>query len=333
MGKKDVIAKEYLATAERIADFLTRELFGGSRTIFPSDILEMDSAAAGIYKEKNTVINVRVSTKDLVRGVRFGLHVLLLSVEEQSDIHYAMPLKVMKGDTAIYDRQWRSIRRKHQQKKDLAGAEYLSGFGKDDRLFPVLTMVLYFGEKEWDGPVCLKDMMDLNVFPPEVRRHIADYPIYLVQVRRYPHPEYFRTDLKCVFGFLKYTSDPEGLKTYIKKNEEDFTHLSEDAYDMIAVMSKTKALENLKKDANKEEEEYDMCYAIDMLEKQSEERGIKLGTKRGIKRGIKLGTEQGIKLAKDVFLLSHKGASREEIAKRLKLSIDEVRNILDEEIN
>ncbi len=81
----------------------------------------------------------------------------------------------------------------------------------------------------------------------------------------------------------------------------------------IAVTSKTKALENLKKDANKEEEEYDMCYAIDMLEKQSEERGIKL--------------------AKDVFLLSHKGASREEIAKRLKLSIDEVRNILDEEIN
>ena len=51
-----------------------------------------------------------------------------------------------------------------------------------------------------------------------------------------------------------YTSDPEGLKSYIQENETAFTHLPEDAYDMIAVMSKTKALKNLKKDRHKEVE-------------------------------------------------------------------------------
>lgn len=109
MGKKDAISKAYLASAERIADFLTRELFQGRYTLLPSDILEMDSVGAGIYKEDPAMIAVHVSAKDLVRGVRFGLHILLLSVEEQSDIHYAMPLKVMKGDAALYDGQWRTL--------------------------------------------------------------------------------------------------------------------------------------------------------------------------------------------------------------------------------
>ena len=114
-----------------------------------------------------------------------------------------------------------------------------------------------------------------------------------------------------------YTSDPEGLKSYIQENETAFTHLPEDAYDMIAVMSKTKALENLKKDRHKEVEEvYDMCYAIDMLEKQSEERGIKYG----------------ITLAKSVFLLNSNGVSKDEIAQKLNISIDKVESILDDTI-
>ena len=86
-------------------------------------------------------------------------------------------------------------------------------------------------------------------------------------------------------------------------------------------MSKTKALGNLKKDANKEEKEaYDMCYAIDMLEKQSEERGIHLGI------------EHGIALAKNVYLLNSSGVSKDEIAQKLNISIDKVKSILDDTI-
>ncbi len=78
-------------------------------------------------------------------------------------------------------------------------------------------------------------------------------------------------------------------------------------------MSKTKALENLKKDRHKEVEEvYDMCYAIDMLEKPSEERGIAL--------------------AKNVFLLNSSGVSKDEIAQKLNISIDKVESILDDTI-
>lgn len=53
---------------------------------------------------------------------------------------------------------------------------------------------------------------------------------------------------------------------------------------MIASMSKTGELKELKKDVE-QTENYDMCKEIDMMvadgEKRGEERGIKLGEKRG----------------------------------------------------
>ena len=101
-----------------------------------SDIMELDSTAASTLKEEDNIVNVRVVAKDLVRKVRFGIQVMLFAIEEQSDIHYAMPLKVLNGDAALYDKQWSGIRREHKRKKDLSGAEYISGFGREDHLVP-----------------------------------------------------------------------------------------------------------------------------------------------------------------------------------------------------
>lgn len=130
--------------------------------------------------------------------------------------------------------------------KDLGGAEYLSGFGREDRLVPVFTAVIYFGEEKWDGPTRLKEMMDLDMVPEEVRGKIADYPIHLIDVRRYPHAERFRTDLRLVFGFLQRASEPKALTGFIGENTKEFSSLTEDTYDMIAVMSGTGELTKLK---------------------------------------------------------------------------------------
>ena len=115
-------------------------------------------------------------------------------------------------------RQWSVIRREHKRKKDLRGAEYLSGFGREDHLVPVLSVGTVFRRAGMDGPLCLKEMMDLNTLPEEVREKIADYSVHLIDVRRYPHAERFRTDLKLVFGFLQRASEPEELTEFIEEN-------------------------------------------------------------------------------------------------------------------
>ena len=197
-------------------------------------------------------------------------------------------------------------------------------------------MVLYFGEQKWDGPLCLKEMMDLSTLPEEVREKIADYPVHLIDVRRYPHAERFRTDLKLVFGFLQRASEPEELTEFIEENTKEFSSLTEDAYDMIASMSKTGELKELKKDVG--QEDYNMCKAIDMMVAESREKGIKLGEARGIKlgeergeaRGIRLGEARGIETGRNIFRLYKKGYKQNEIAETLKISLERVKEFLEE---
>ena len=131
--------------------------------------------------------------------------------------------------------------------------------------------------------------------------------------------------LNLVFGFLQRASEPEELTEFIEENTKEFSSLTEDAYDMIASMSKTGELKELKKDVE-QTEDYDMCKAIDMMvadgEKRGEARGIKLGEERGEARGIETG--------RNIFRLYKKGYKQNEIAESLKISLERVKEFLEE---
>ena len=131
--------------------------------------------------------------------------------------------------------------------------------------------------------------------------------------------------LKLVFGFLQRASEPEELTEFIDENTKEFSSLTEDAYDMIASMSKTGELKELKKDVE-QTEDYDMCKAIDMMvadgEKRGEARGIKLGEERGEARGIETD--------RNIFRLYKKGYKQNEIAEALKISLERVKEFLEE---
>ncbi len=67
---------------------------------------------------------------------------------------------------------------------------------KGDRIKPVLTLVVYYGEKPWDGPLNLGDMLDI---PPVFRPLFNDQRIHLIQVRdfngqQFENPVRFPTD-------------------------------------------------------------------------------------------------------------------------------------------
>jgi hypothetical protein len=237
---------------------------------------------------KSYGIKSRVLIRDVVRKVDLGMQVVLISLENQTDIHYAMPIRVMDADASIYRRQWKQKSAEHRKNKDLKGAEFLSGFSKKDKLMPTLTLVIYFGSTPWDGPKNLKDMMDLSGLPEYLRSMIADYPIQLLEVRKYEHPEYFHTDLQYVFGFLKNASNQEKLAEYVEEHEAEFSNIDEQAYDMISCMSKSSELKIIKR--NYQEDEgggVNMCQAIKDMIAEGKKEGIKEGKREGIKEGEK----------------------------------------------
>ena len=52
---------------------------------------------------------------------------------------------------------------------------------KEDRFIPVVTIVVYYGEKEWDGALSLKQMMTI---PKEMENIVNDYKMKLVEARQ-----------------------------------------------------------------------------------------------------------------------------------------------------
>lgn len=262
MQVKDVVSIEFFEKPERFADLLNGDLFGGKPVVRPEDVRERNRTAARIRKKNRRIAGKEIE-RDVVRSVSLGVKLVLVSLENQSDIHYAMPLRVMNGESVRYDAQWRKIRNVHKEKKDLKGAEFLSGFAKEDKLVPELTIVLYYGEEPWDAPRCLKEMLDLSELPKELETLVADYPMHLIEIRKYPNPERFQTDLRYVFEFLQNADDGDKLETYVTTHKAELSKLAEDTYDLINAMANTELLDEIKENNKNVTGGYNMCKGME----------------------------------------------------------------------
>ncbi len=263
MQEKDVVSIDYLSEPERLADLVNGYVCQGEGIFQPNDIHKVERSVARIGRQSGEIY-AQVITADVVCRLVKGMHIALIMLENQTDIHYAMPIRVMNLESASYHKQWRKAAKRHKKNKDLQGAEYLSGFAKGEQLLPAIIIVLYFGKKPWDGPKNVRDMLNVKSLPESMQKMIVDYPIHLLEVREYKEIEQFRSDLQYVFGFLQKEKDKEGLATYVKEHKDVFANLQEDAYDMISVMSHSEQLQEIKRQEDKGGK-YNMCQAIDEM--------------------------------------------------------------------
>lgn len=310
MQEKDKQSIHYLSDPARIADLLNTYLYHGKQLLSSDNIRERtrDSFANEI-KEKKTAIKMII--RDIVKEIQTEAHVILIALENQSGVHYAMPLRIMRGDAFSYQEQWSKITKEHRLKNDLNGDEFISGFAKDDKLVPIITICLYLGEAPWDGPRCLKDILQLEGLPEEICERVADYPLNLVEINNFSDIEQLRSDLRVVFGFLQRRNDGPALKSYVDENENAFQNLPEDAYDFLSVFSNTKELDEIKTIHNKEGE-CDMCKAIQDLMEHGRNEGI----------------NKGIQLTAQVIHMNADGKNETTIATLCEIPIEKVREIL-----
>ena len=264
MREKDAVSREFFEDPVRFADLLNGYVYGGQQMITAEDVRELKPTVLRIHSKKG-VIEAQAVTADVVKEVSQDVRVTVVSLENQTDVHYAMPVRVMNAESAYYHSQWRNIAKKHEQERDLGGAEFLSGFAKEDKLVPMITIVVYWGKDVWDGPRCMKEMLKIKEYPLELQSLIADYPIHLLEIRKYEQLDKFHTDIQYVFGFLQREMDKEELKTYVHQHREFFSQLTTDAYDVISVISHSKMLIDRKNEFEAEGGEYNMCRAIEEM--------------------------------------------------------------------
>ena len=172
---KDTINKRYLSDNRRYADLINGFVFHGEQAIVPDTLMDMDSQT-GIWKENRYTKEVPAAGKsrgrgrgsrDLVRKAAIGINFAVIGIEKQEEVHYLMPLRAMGYDAAEYERQAAGIGKEVRRLAGISSAEFLSGFRKDSRLYPCITLVLYFGE-EWDGSRDLHGIINFKDIPEKL---------------------------------------------------------------------------------------------------------------------------------------------------------------------
>ena len=276
---KDVTAKKCLSVNERYADLLNALLFGGEQRITADDLQEMDSQHWSIQEKKS---KYRQLYRDMIKKVAFGVNFSLIGIENQKLVHYLMPLRTMEYDTASYRRQASAIAKVARDMPNLSDTEFISGFRKEDRLHPCITIVLYYGD-EWDGAKSLHELLDFRDIPEALHRYVNDYKVHIFDIMKLDTST-FRTDLKQIFDFLQCTKNRDRLKELVE-SDSVYQELDEDVYDMIVAYTKANKFISIKNKYEKEGK-IDMCQALNELLEDSRMIGIEQGTEQVLFRMV-----------------------------------------------
>ena len=293
MGRKDIIAKDYMSTNKYFADVVNFIVFDGDQVVDPDRLQEVDTAEL-VLPGGITAPEPKQKFRDVLKLWRAvyddNAAYVLFGVENQNSVHYAMPVKSGLYDFMNYAKQVENTGKAYKKKKGavrFTGAEYLSGFRKDDRLRPVITVVVYFGADEWNAPRALFDM-----FPETVDKRILaaanDYRINLISPAEITEEKFglFATDLGKVMEYIKWsTGRPEyaALYTLFNSMDMDSARLANELTD-----SGLNLLEAMGEGGN-----VNMCNAIEMRMTKARLEGVEQGLEQGRKEGREEGRKEG----------------------------------------
>lgn len=208
---QDLTLKQFWRDNDRFADLFNAVLFHGESIIHPKDLSEMDTDVSTQISTKEGTKTIR-RYRDVIKKSSMGADFAILGLENQSAIHYGMPLRTMVYDALNYQKEYDAVTQKNKREKRSSPEEFLSGFKKSDRLHPVFSIILYYNDAAWSGPKSLKDMM--VPMPPQLSECFFDYPMRLVQIPDTAGYHFLHPDVDAVFDILRliYEKDYSKLR-------------------------------------------------------------------------------------------------------------------------
>ena len=222
MGVIDTEGKQYFSNNLFFADMFNFLLYDGKSVIQPDKLKQLDTTEIAIPYGNGARIPIQ-KYRDLLKLWSAMMDdtavYVMLGAELQSKIHYAMPIKKGLYDMLGYARQVEEARNSYKKKDNpqgdlyvdgetlkikLTSEEFLSGFRKGDRLIPIITATVFLSADEWDGPLDLHDMLDVQ--NKDLLKFVPNYPINLIAPAYIKDNDFnkFGTDLGLAMKVLKY---------------------------------------------------------------------------------------------------------------------------------
>ena len=289
MGNIDAESKKYMSDNAHFADAFNYLIYDGKPVIDPNSLSPLDPTEI-VIPYGNEAREPEQRYRDVLKlwqAMTDGEAIYaVLGGELQDKVHYAMPVKDMLYDAMHYAKQVEEAKKSYrdqdqkEEKIKLTSSEFLSGFRKGDKLMPVITLVIFLGTSEWDGPRSIHDM--LSTKNERLLQFVPDYRIHLIAPAHMADEDFlkFRTGFGQVLQYIKYSKDKEKLYQ-VTHEEKRFSELDEDSANLINTVTGSGLKFEVKGGR------VNMCTAIDEMRKESRNEGRQEGRDEGILSSLK----------------------------------------------
>ena len=256
MGEKDLAQKTLEAYNDVFADIVNVLLFDGKQLVQENE-LEQESPDS-IYKVDGKLHELK---RDVAKYWKHNnIRIALVGLENQIETDKYMPIRVMNYDATAYRQQLLN-----QYKTDPKTGKQLKKKNADP-IYPVITLVLYFGNIPWKK---YRTLLDIVEVPEELKPYVSDYNTNIFEISWLTEEQVnkFKSDFKIV---ADYFVQVRTNKDY-KPSPQKIKHVNE-VLQLMSVFTNDNRFEEVQNSYIKGEEAT-MCEVLDKIVARGEARG------------------------------------------------------------
>ncbi len=300
----DTTEKVRLQNNNLFSDMVNGILFHGNCLIDPIHLHSYDS-------HESTYIHLFGinRTRDMIKKYEDG-YIILIGIENQSQVDETMPIRLLGYDFINYMNQQKVFYRdyklitKHNKKypKDKKKLPKLE-------LYPVISIVINYGERRWNKSTTLKGMM--KKIPKVFEGYINDWEIKVVDIIDVDYKNFRHKDNQDLVLGIQRLYESNGEVEVLEEIDMSY----ETAIELFSITNSRDMLEIVR---GMKKEEFDMCTAMEIFKKKTEGIGFEKGKNAGIEKGR---NEREIELVMNMY---NHGMNVGDIAKYTNISQDEI---------
>ncbi|MBR5401002.1 MAG: Rpn family recombination-promoting nuclease/putative transposase [Treponema sp.] len=243
MGAKDITEKNLEAFNDVFADIVNVLLFKGNKIMKEKDL---ESAAKdSMFKADG---KIHQQERDVSKFWKNGeVRISILGFENQTVQDPNMPLRVISYDGASYKQQLLDSDKEKKKKN----------------LYPVVTLVLYFGtEEKWSTH---KNLLSCFKVPEELKPFINDYKINVFNIAWLSDKtiDMFQSDFKIVAKYFQTVR----LKKDYKGSTEEIKHVDA-LLKMLSALTGDNSFEEVYNDGNLKKGGVTMCEVVEKIKNE-----------------------------------------------------------------
>lgn len=326
MARFDVNTKNYLSDNMRFAELINGALYDGTAVVDPGRLEEVNVQPVGSAAIRDLLKKCTAKKDGKTTYVIYGIENMQYPI-------YDAPVKVMWYDASDYRRQLLEIKRNNEgmirngNLKGESSGEFNERFLKTDRLDPVITIGIYWGSGEWDGPVTLREMM--NTDDERVLDNVPDYRPHILIPSRMTDEEInaYGEGLDLAFALAKASGDKEEMRDLLK--EIRFEKVDRETYSFLNTQYNLKM-----KEKEDEEGEVNMCKGLDDLINEEVMEATRKNTIEVTKQVTERVTKEArmTALQANIHAMAKEGLSENVIRKIALMTFPDMADCIDKQI-